>query len=405
MTVHTALPVLGALLAGGQSRRFGSPKALARLQGVTLVDHVRRNLEAAGLRPLLIEREGDSLGPSLGMESVTDALPARGPLSGLVAALRVAKGKGMSGVVAVGVDQPLLPPELLKWIAELGVAGAQAVAVEGPSRMEPLGAFYSSSALAVAESLLQGGEGASLHNLLDSLATRRVSMAELGRFGDAHALFLNVNTPGDLERAARSLEDGASTPAAAEPPSPAPPQRDDLPPVFCVVGWKNSGKTGFVVELTRELARRGLVVMTAKHGHGFDFDRPGSDSWRHRNEGGARRVALVGPKQGAVFGEWNPDEGEPSLAAVVGRYLSDADVVIAEGFKSSPFPKIEVFRPEPGVQSIAGQDEHRAGRFLAVVSDVQLEIGGITTVPRAGAAAQVADLLQAEMRNGKGEGQ
>ncbi len=385
------LPVLGALLAGGRSRRFGSPKALARLDGVRLIDRARTAIEAAGLRPLLVDREGDRLGPALGLASVPDARPHRGPLSGLVAALRVAADRGLAGVVAVGVDQPLLPAEFLRHVAELGLSGAHAVAAEGPQSLEPLGAFYAAAALPVAEAHLAGGEG-SLRSLLEALPTRRISRMALARFGEIERLFLNVNTPDDLVRAEQAL-------AAMEDPGAQPQSAGvgALPRVYCVVGWKNAGKTGFTVRLVAELRRRGRVVMTAKHGHGFDLDRAGTDSWRMRHEGGARRVAVVGPKGGAVMGDWGAD-GEPALSTVVERYLADADIVIAEGFKSSPYPKIEVFRAEGGEAQPAFLTEGAlAGPLLAVVTDEVLPDlpEDVRTVASAGAVADVADLIEA----------
>ena len=75
------------------------------------------------------------------------------------------------------------------------------------------------------------------------------------------------------------------------------------PPVVCIVGKKKSGKTATVVGLVSELARRGHRVMTAKHGHGFELDTEGTDSWRHRHEGGAHRVVMAAPDQIAVMGE------------------------------------------------------------------------------------------------------
>ena len=141
-----------------------------------------------------------------------------------------------------------------------------------------------------------------------------------------------------------------------------------LPPVVCVVGWKDSGKTTMVVRLVEELVRRGRRVMTAKHGHGFRVDTPGTDSHRHRHEGGAGRVALIGPDEMAVMGAWGPD-GEPELEEVVRRYLADAEVVVAEGWKGGPEPKIEIHRsaghPDP---LYLGQTDD-SGSFLAVVTD------------------------------------
>ena len=112
------------------------------------------------------------------------------------------------------------------------------------------------------------------------------------------------------------------------------------PPVVCVVGKKKSGKTTTVVGLVRELADRGRRVMTVKHGHHFRLDREGTDSWRHRHEGGAARVVLAGPDGLAMEGEWGAG-GEEPLEALVDRYLPDAEVVVGEGFKSSDALRIE----------------------------------------------------------------
>jgi len=146
------------------------------------------------------------------------------------------------------------------------------------------------------------------------------------------------------------------------------PRTVELPPIICVVGRKDSGKTTVVVELVAELTRRGRRVMTAKHGHHFELDAPGTDSYRHRHEGGAGRVALVGPDAMAVMGAWGPD-GEPGLREVVRRYLADAEIVVAEGWKGAREAKIEVHRaarhPRPLVRSGGEAVEH----FVALVTD------------------------------------
>ena len=98
--------------------------------------------------------------------------------------------------------------------------------------------------------------------------------------------------------------------------------------------------------LAAELNRRGYRVMTVKHGHGFQVDQPGRDSWRHRHEGGALRTVLAGPGDFAVIGSW-PEEEMP-LPEMVRRFLWDADIVLAEGFKRAPEPKVEVFRAGAG---------------------------------------------------------
>ena len=140
------------------------------------------------------------------------------------------------------------------------------------------------------------------------------------------------------------------------------------PPVVCVIGKKDSGKTTLAVGLVAELRARGHRVMSVKHGHGFSVDREGTDSWRHRHEGGAERVLMVAPDGMALLGDWGPG-GEPGLGPLVSAYLAEADVVVAEGFKVEAFPKIEVFRAAAHSAAIYSLDHPQADSFLAIVTD------------------------------------
>lgn len=148
----------------------------------------------------------------------------------------------------------------------------------------------------------------------------------------------------------------------------SPATRPPHPPIFCVVGKKDSGKTTLVVRLVAELARRGRRVMTLKHGHGFDLDREGTDSWRHRHEGGAARVALAGPDRMAVMGDWGPG-GEPGPEELAARYLADAEVIVAEGYKEAALPKIEVFRAARHASPVYDPGDPGASFFVALVTD------------------------------------
>ena len=140
------------------------------------------------------------------------------------------------------------------------------------------------------------------------------------------------------------------------------------PPVVCIVGKKKSGKTATVVGLVSELARRGHRIMTAKHGHGFELDTEGTDSWRHRHQGGAHRVVMAGPDQVAVLGAW-PFREEP-LETLVERFLFDADMVVAEGFKKSGYRRIEVYRRAAHEEPLYGEDRDRDSAYLALLTDV-----------------------------------
>ena len=107
--------------------------------------------------------------------------------------------------------------------------------------------------------------------------------------------------------------------------------------VFGITGWKNAGKTTLAERLVAEFVRRGWKVATIKHAHhAADIDKPGTDSFRHR-AAGATEVALVTAGRYAIVRE----QEEARLAEVLAR-LAPADLVLVEGFKREPHPKIEV---------------------------------------------------------------
>lgn len=138
------------------------------------------------------------------------------------------------------------------------------------------------------------------------------------------------------------------------------------PRVFGIVGYKNNGKTTMVVRLVRHFTERGLVVSTVKHAHHtVDLDQPGKDSYEHRRAG-AREVLLATGVRWFLLHELRGDP-EPPLEELLAR-MSPADLVLIEGFKRDPHPKLEVHRAERGTPLIAHQDP----TVLAVASDEPL---------------------------------
>lgn len=137
--------------------------------------------------------------------------------------------------------------------------------------------------------------------------------------------------------------------------------------ILSIIGKKNAGKTTLAVALASEYVRKGRRVMSIKHAsHPVDVDRPGSDSYRLFHEGKAERVVIAAPNMRAVF-ERSPDDSDPLDLAR--RYLDGADIVIVEGFKSSPIPKIEVFRREAGNTPLFDPAADNAEDWVAVVTD------------------------------------
>ncbi|WP_372602885.1 molybdopterin-guanine dinucleotide biosynthesis protein B [Actibacterium sp.] len=136
--------------------------------------------------------------------------------------------------------------------------------------------------------------------------------------------------------------------------------------IYGVVGYKNAGKTGLVERLVTEITGRGFSVSTIKHAHHqFDLDRPGKDSFRHR-EAGAREVLLATGRRWVLMHEMR-DEPEPTLDELLSR-LAPVDLVLIEGYKRDQHPKVEAHRAETGNPLIA----HEEQTVRAVASDVPL---------------------------------
>ncbi|SEJ23615.1 molybdopterin guanine dinucleotide biosynthesis accessory protein MobB [Pseudooceanicola nitratireducens] len=133
--------------------------------------------------------------------------------------------------------------------------------------------------------------------------------------------------------------------------------------IFGIAGYKNSGKTGLTERLVAEFTARGLRVSTVKHTHHrVDLDKPGKDSHRHR-EAGAQEVLIVSENRWALLHELREDP-EPPLEALLPK-LSPVDLVLVEGYKSGPHPRIEAHRAETGKPFLADQDP----TILAIASD------------------------------------
>ena len=116
--------------------------------------------------------------------------------------------------------------------------------------------------------------------------------------------------------------------------------------IFGLAGWSGSGKTTLLAALIPELTARGLSVSTIKHAHhDFDIDRPGKDSWRHR-QAGAGEVMVASARRWAIMRELR-GRPEPPLEELVAR-MSPVDLLLVEGWKRHPHPKLEVHRPSLG---------------------------------------------------------
>lgn len=137
--------------------------------------------------------------------------------------------------------------------------------------------------------------------------------------------------------------------------------------VFGIAGWSGSGKTTLIEKLIPQFTKRGLSVSVIKHAHhGFDLDRPGKDSFRHR-EAGASQVLMLSNDRWALMHELR-GASEPTLDEQL-RLLAPCDVVLIEGFKAAPVPKVEVHRQSHGKPPLWQENPH----VVAVATDDELD--------------------------------
>jgi len=124
-------------------------------------------------------------------------------------------------------------------------------------------------------------------------------------------------------------------------------------PVLSIVGKSGAGKTTLLEILIRELKARGYRVATVKHdAHSFEIDHPGKDTWRHA-QAGSDHVVIASPNRIAHIQRL---ERELTLAEIVAA-ITDADIVLTEGYKRGPAPKIEVSRAEKGPELLCSREE------------------------------------------------
>ena len=187
MAVPNAAPflLLGAVLAGGGARRFGSDKALARLHGRPLIEWVTAALSAQVDELVICGRELPD------MRSLADRPRAdRGPLGGLCAALHYAAQSGFVAVLSVGCDVLPVPPELAGWLYDQSDNARRAVVVEG----QHLIGQWPVALASVLDAHLETADDLSLRAWITKSGAAPVTIP---------ALLFNINTPADLERFSR----------------------------------------------------------------------------------------------------------------------------------------------------------------------------------------------------------
>jgi molybdopterin-guanine dinucleotide biosynthesis protein A len=198
--------ILGYVLAGGGSTRFGRDKALVEIEGVPMLLRMRALLSAAGMRVNVIappQRYAEQ-----GITGVGDRWTGQGPLAGIITALLTTQ-EGSSGAqwnLIVGCDMPFLTRQWLSYLVERALAGrAEVVTPRSPQGVEPLCSCWRTDAAAKLRNAFEGGVR-KITEAMKCLAMEIVDEEEWKRFDTGGHLFWNMNTAADFDEAKRILE-------------------------------------------------------------------------------------------------------------------------------------------------------------------------------------------------------
>lgn len=190
------MKVSGVIQAGGRSARMGGrPKALIELAGRSIIERVLAAL-APAVDDVLVVTNTPELYAFLDLPMVGDVYPDHGPLGGIYSGLKAASG---SAALTVACDMPFLHPDVLRLVAARAGEGDVVIPRVG-SRLETMHAAYDKACLPhIAERLVAGR--LKIVDFLEGVRVVEIAEDEIARFRDPRVVFMNVNTPDDLERA------------------------------------------------------------------------------------------------------------------------------------------------------------------------------------------------------------
>lgn len=332
--VSNLMPITGALLAGGRSRRMGRDKALLVHAGLPLWERCRQALQTVCSPVLIAGDRPDLAGPEL--PCFPDAFPGSS-LAGLHTALAHST---TDWALVMPCDLPYPSPQLLETLRDACDDTVRAVVPRTPQGREPLIAAWHRDCLPAITWRLSSNRP-KLLELLDEIEVRYLDSSDLPP-GWRRAL-RNLNTPDDLARL----------------------QQD--PPVISFIAASGTGKTTLLEKLIAALADRGWRIGVLKHdAHDFDIDHEGKDSWR-LTRAGAAVTGISSPHRSALIRQ---HELAPNLDTLLEPYTGEVDVVLTEGFSQSALPKIEIHRKECD-RPLLSRGGITDPTLIAVASDVR----------------------------------
>lgn len=295
------------ILAGGKSTRMGKNKALLAINEKRFIDKIADELSS--FSEVLISAAEKGTYEDMGLCVVYDEHRDIGPLEGIYQLLNAAQEEY---VFICAADMPFITKELVSYMTEFVCSDYDCYVLMDEEHIHPLCGIYSKKMLAQVCACVESGNFR-LMKLLNGVRTKYIKL-EYTSFDKK--VVKNINTRAEYQELV-------------------------LPVVFCVSGIKDSGKTGLIIKLINEFIKEGYAVSVIKHdGHDYVMDHEGTDTFRFRSAG-AGLSAIFSPTQFSM--NCQREIAAEELLALVEK-SQKSDIIIIEGLKQAPYPKVEVVR-------------------------------------------------------------
>jgi molybdopterin-guanine dinucleotide biosynthesis protein len=305
------------ILAGGKSTRFGQNKAFVKLGSKTFLEIITGEL--SGFEDIIVSVASKKEFKSVPYVLAEDFYKETGPVEGIRQVLREARNF-YSFICAT--DMPFIKKEIVEYIKQFISSDYDCYVITTGDKIHPLCGIYSKNILDVLEESIKNKDY-KLLNMLDKVRTKYIPL-EYSCFSEN--LIRNINTREQYKKAA-------------------------APCIFCVSGIKNSGKTTLIKKLLEILKKDFSEIAVIKHdGHDFEIDHKGTDTYEFFLSG-ADQVSIFSKTKFAQVIRKQDMKIEEIIAKTDG-----AEIIIIEGLKYGPYPKIEIIREEVCNESVCDPD-------------------------------------------------
>ncbi len=308
------------ILAGGNSSRMGTDKALVRIGNERIIDRLSKEL--GDFPEIMVSAGRNRSYEALGLKTVYDENTGAGPMEGI---RQILLGSDNEYVFICAADMPFIKKELVEYMAGYICSDYDCYVIADDEHIHPLCAIYKKSAVCVIEELL-AQKKYRLREIFSRIPTKYITIKQTVF---EEKILRNINTREELFEARKPL-------------------------VFCVSGFSDSGKTGLIERLINEFINDGMSVGVIKHdGHDCFSDIPGSDTQRFAAAGAVCTAVFSGRRYSLSF---NSTEDADELIRKMESPGSLPDVIIIEGLKASRYPKVEVVRQKICDHSVSPPD-------------------------------------------------